>query len=109
MITAIELPAPAAGSRASLIEIARRHGDYAIAGLAAVSRPLRLAYFGVGTKPIEATRAAQALAAGDLAGAEAALAEDLDPPEDQHGGKAMKLHLARVLLRRTAAALEGTA
>ena len=71
---------------------------------------LRLVFFGVGGKPVEAPAAAAVLAAGILgperiAAAQAALAQDLDPAGDLQADGATKLHLARVLLGRAAHAL----
>lgn len=110
IITAVEVPATAAGDRVAIEELARRHGDYAIVGLAA-ARPAgaapRLAFFGVGATPLRARRAEAALAAGDLAAAQAALEQELDPPGDLHGPPSLRKHLARVLLVRVAARLGG--
>jgi len=110
IITAVEIPiAP----RVSAIqEVARRSGDYAMAGLAAALRleagcvvAPRLVYFGVGNGPVLAARANAALEgrmldAASISAAQAALAEDLDPPQDLHGPPEMKRHLARVLTSR---------
>ena len=112
LLVAIELPESEPGERFGFQELARRHGDYAIVGLAARARldggrlsGVRLAYFGAGDRPILALSAAAALE-GKTAGAEQieaaklALAEDLDPPLDLNGPPEMKLHLARVLTGR---------
>ena len=110
IISAIEIPI---ASRVSAIqEVARRSGDYAMAGLAAALRleagcvvAPRLVYFGVGNGPVLALRANAALEgrmldAASISAAQAALAEDLDPPQDLHGPPEMKRHLARVLTSR---------
>ncbi len=84
-------------------ELARRSGDYAIVGLAAQSvpgAPPRLAYFAVGATAVLAPHAAAALTHG-IDAACAALAQDLDPPSDLQASATTRLHLARVLLRRT--------
>jgi aerobic carbon-monoxide dehydrogenase medium subunit len=112
LIVAVEVPLAGAQSRSAIVEVARRSGDYAMAGLAAslrleggrVAAP-RLAYFGVGNGPVLAARASAALAgqvlgAASIAAAQAALADDLDPPSDLHGPPEMKRHLARVLTQR---------
>ncbi|MDO9502595.1 xanthine dehydrogenase family protein subunit M [Falsiroseomonas sp.] len=108
VLAAVEIPSRA-GAACTLQELARRHGDYAIVGLAAqrLGQGVRLAWFGVGPTPLRTPRAEAAFAAGDVAGAQAALAGELDPPEDLHGPPALRLHLARVLLGRAAAALKG--
>ncbi len=109
VLTAIRIPAATPETRVGFAEFARRHGDYAMVGLAACARAeggrlgaLRLAYFGVGATPVRARHAEQALAAGDLEAAAGALARDLDPPSDVHASGAVKIHLAGVLLRRVA-------
>jgi aerobic carbon-monoxide dehydrogenase medium subunit len=109
VLTAIRLPAATPESRIGFAELARRHGDYAMVGLAASARAngtklndLRLAFFGVGATPVRAGNAEQALAAGDVDAAVAALAHDLDPPDDVQAEGRVRLHLAGVLLRRVA-------
>lgn len=113
IVAAVEIPVAAAeGEVQSVTELARRAGDYAMAGLAlrytlrngAVENP-RVVFFGVGDAPRPATGAMAALAgkplsAQSVAAAQAALATDLDPPADLHGPPEMKRHLARVLLSR---------
>lgn len=113
IIAAVEVPCADATARSTINEVARRSGDYAMAGLAAcvslgaggvVAAP-RLVFFGVGSGPVPAARAEAALEGcvldgAAIAAAQAALAEDLDPPADMHGPPEMKLHLARVLLNR---------
>ena len=109
VLTTVRLPAADASTRAGFAEFARRHGDYAMAGLAACARgdgrrlaDARLAYFGIGSTPLRARGAETALAGGDVDAAVAALADDLDPPDDVQASGAVKLHLAGVLLRRVA-------
>ncbi len=109
VLTAIRLPAAAADSRIGFAEFARRHGDYAMTGLAACARAdgkglkdLRLAYFGVGSTPRRARNAETALAGGDVDAAVQALDRDLNPPDDVQATGAVKKHLAGVLLRRVA-------
>jgi carbon-monoxide dehydrogenase medium subunit len=112
LIRAVEFPCAAPGDRATIVELTRRSGDYAMAGLAAWAQDAdgrlqtpRLVYFGVGTGPVIAAEAARALGPAPwpphrIAEAQALLDRDLDPPADQHGGPDMKRHLARVLLAR---------
>lgn len=113
LIAAVEVPAARPSTRSAIVEVARRSGDYAMAGLAAcldldgrgrVAAP-RLVYFGVGSGPVLAARAGAALqgrvlGAEAIAAAQAAIAEDLDPPADPHGPPEMKRHLAQVLTAR---------
>jgi carbon-monoxide dehydrogenase medium subunit len=69
---------------------------------------VRLAFFGVGDRPIRARRAEAALEAGDLDAAVATLQHDLSPHTDVHASAATRHHLAGVLLRRVAAQLDAT-
>ena len=107
MLTAIRVPTAGKDTRIGFAELARRHGDYAIVGLAASARAdgkglkdVRLAYFGVGDTPVRAKGSEAALATGDVEAAVAAL--DLDPHDDVQATAAVKKHLAGVLLRRVA-------
>lgn len=107
VLTAIRLPAATAETRVGFAELARRHGDYAIVGLAASARAdgkgladVRLAFFGVGATALRAKKAEAALASGNVDAAVAAL--DLDPHDDVQATAAVKKYLAGVLLRRVA-------
>jgi len=117
ILVAAEIPTIAAGYRSGFQELARRHGDYAIVGLAVhgkvngdVVSDLRLVYFGAGNRPVLARNAAAALNGKDatreaLEAAGVELDKDLDPPEDLNADGPMRLHLARVLLRRVIGAM----
>ena len=114
MLTAIRLPAATPDMRYGFAELSRRHGDYAIVGVAASARAdgtslkdVRLAYFGVDLTPVRAKGAEAALAEGNLDEAVKALASDLDPSDDIQETGAVKQHLAGVLLRRVAAQMTG--
>jgi len=109
VLTWIRVPAATAESRVGFAEFARRHGDYAMVGLAACARTegsdlteLRLVYFGVGAIPVRARNAEAALSGGDLEGAVNALNLDLHPNDDVQATAAVRAHLAGVLLRRVA-------
>ncbi len=113
VLTAIRIPAAGADTRVGFAEFARRHGDYAMVGLAACARAdgqrlrdLRLAYFGVASTPVRAHHAEQALTERDIDAAVHALAQDLNPPDDVQASGAVKTHLAGVLLRRVARQLD---
>ena len=99
LLTAVEIKAQKKDERSAFVELARRHGDYAIVGLAAFAGngTKRLAYFGAADRAVLAPNAAQAK---DLESAKAALAKDLQPPADLYHSSETKLHLARVLLER---------
>ncbi|HET7019425.1 MAG TPA: FAD binding domain-containing protein [Xanthobacteraceae bacterium] len=109
VLTAIRVPAATADTRVGFAEFARRHGDYAMVGVATCAKAegkrlagIRLAYFGIGATAVRARKAEAALANGDIEAAVNALADDLDPPDDVHASGAVKMHLAGVLLRRVA-------
>jgi carbon-monoxide dehydrogenase medium subunit len=114
VLTSIRVPAAGPDMRIGFAEFARRHGDYALAGLAACARAendrlrdVRLAYFGVGATAVRARRTEAALTGtpADGKSLDEALAElelDLDPPDDIHASGAMRKHLAGVLLKRVA-------
>lgn len=117
ILTRIEIAVPGPDTRSVFVELARRRGDYAIVGLAAVAKSargtlsdLRLAFLGVGPAPVLACAAMAAMegkrAAGDaLAATTNALAGDLDPGPDLYSSAAAKMQLARVLTGRALAAL----
>ena len=109
VLTAIRVPAATPETRVGFAEFARRHGDYAMVGLAATAQAdgkglgdVRLAYFGVGNVPLRARKAETKLTEGNIDDAVQALAADLDPSGDVQATAAAKNHLAGVLLRRVA-------
>ena len=112
VLTAISVPAATKETRVGFAEFSRRHGDYAMVGLAASAKAngkalaeVRLVFFGVGATPVRAKKAEAALAGGDVEAAVKAL--DLDPHDDVQATAATKKHLAGVLLRRVAEQLAG--
>jgi carbon-monoxide dehydrogenase medium subunit len=92
ILVAAEFPT---GGRSAFFELARRHGDYAIIGLAA--HESRFVFFGAGATPVLAKNASSQKS---LDKAKEALKKDLDPPADLYNTSATKLHLAGVLLER---------
>jgi aerobic carbon-monoxide dehydrogenase medium subunit len=98
----------------AFLEIARRHGDYAQAGIAARvtldesgrCREARLVYLSAGDAPVQAREAARLLAGEELseaaieAAAEKASRDEIHPGGDVHSPAEFKRHLARVLTRR---------
>lgn len=112
ILTEVVVPPIQPGWRSAFDELARRHGDYALVGLAAHCRvsdsrvaEARLVFTGVGLTPVRASRAESVVAgrnpdANVLAEAGLALDADLDPPGDVHASAALRYHLARVLLTR---------
>src|SRR3954447_11917889 len=116
LLVAVELPANLKNSTHFFHEFARRHGDYAILGLAAQAivegdalADLRLAFFAVGDRPVLGRAAKKlvgvALTPAVVAEACGALSDELDPHDDQQASAAMRRHLAKVLLVRCVAAL----
>ena len=108
ILTAVSVPKAEAGERQVIEEVARRSGDYALAGLCLVKRQAghRVALFSVGPKPLLAENAMAALDGGDLDAAVAALSAEIDPPADTQASAAYRRHLAGVLLRRAVAGIE---
>ncbi len=109
ILTAIRVPAAMKDARVGFAEFARRHGDYAMAGLAASAKSkgkglsdVRLAFFGVGATPVRAKSAESSLVNGDIEAAVQSLGSDLEPHDDVQADAATKMHFAGVLLRRVA-------
>jgi carbon-monoxide dehydrogenase medium subunit len=100
LVTAVMFPRRAPGCRSAIAEFARRQGDYAMAGLAAHARvdgttlaDVRLVFFGIGAKPVQASAAGAVLEGRGLdqatvRAAQDALAEDLEPTADLHASAA---------------------
>jgi carbon-monoxide dehydrogenase medium subunit len=120
LLIAVELPVARKNSAHFFHEFARRHGDYAITGLATqaivrgdVFTDVRLAFFALGDRPVLAKAADKlvgvAVTPAVLAEASTALGEELHPHEDQQASASMRLHLAKVLLARCVSALLGRA
>jgi carbon-monoxide dehydrogenase medium subunit len=117
LLKACEIPLIGAGERQVFSELSRRHGDYAVAGLAARAKlsgrslsEVRLVFLSLGDRPIRAAKAEAALQGGPvddarLAAADAALRAELDPYEDLTHSAAAKKQLAATLMRRAVAAL----
>lgn len=114
ILTEIEIPPLPSGSRVAFKELARRHGDYAMAGVAVVlrlddrgiCRAARLVYLNLGDIPMVAEEAAEMLI-GETPGPEliAAVAKhaaqhEIDPSSNIHASSGYKRHLAAVLTKR---------
>jgi 2-furoyl-CoA dehydrogenase FAD binding subunit len=104
--TSAFFPALPAGAGAAFDEIARRHGDYALCGVAAVvdGDSVRAAYLSVAEVPTVVDLTGVPLA--DLG--EAALTE-LDPVADIHASAAYRAQLVRVLTERVVRAARARA
>lgn len=112
IVTAVELKLWPAGHGFGFQEFARRRGDFALAGSAALLdvapdqtiRRAAVALFGVGASPVRLDAAEAGLAGKrlDLAAVmgAAAQARSIEPLEDIHAGADYRRHLAEVLTRR---------
>jgi carbon-monoxide dehydrogenase medium subunit len=112
IVTGADVPVAAAGDWFGFSELARRHGDYAVAGLALAARfdgravrSVRLAFLGIGATPLRAPRTEALLAdkvldAAAIEIAVASLKSELDPFADLTHESGTKRHLAAVLARR---------
>jgi carbon-monoxide dehydrogenase medium subunit len=113
LLTEVRMPSGPEGAGWAFHEIARRHGDFALVGVAAMvaldgNRQVgeaRITLMGVADRAVRAVEAEAALV-GAAPGAdviEAAAHEatkDLDPATDMHGSAAFRRHLADVAVRR---------
>jgi carbon-monoxide dehydrogenase medium subunit len=114
LLVEIGIPQMPARSGYAFLEISRRHGDFALSGVACrvtlnekgKCSEARIALVSVGDGPVLAKRAMKALAgeapgekviaeAADLAGT-----KDCDPPSDIHASAAYRRKLTSVLVRR---------
>ncbi len=113
LLVEIEIPARPPGSWFAIEEVSRRHGDFALAGVAVALTPTddgairdaAIGLFSVGDRPIlstagSATLRGRPLDASAIAEAADATAEALDPPGDIHATPTYRRHLVRVLTRR---------
>jgi aerobic carbon-monoxide dehydrogenase medium subunit len=112
LLVAIHVPVVRTGHRWAFEELARRRGDFALVGAGILAEfadgavsGIRIVFFSVGNTPVRARRVEEALTGRRLdesavVEAQAAVGDDLDPPEDENVPPAMRLHLARVLLGR---------
>jgi aerobic carbon-monoxide dehydrogenase medium subunit len=114
ILTEVRFPAPPKDSAWSVLEISRRHGDFAIAGIVAglamepnrqVIARARLVYFGVGATPIRVKAAEDALigqAAAEPAFEAAAQCakRGIDPSNDIHATEEYRRAVAATLTKR---------
>jgi carbon-monoxide dehydrogenase medium subunit len=95
MLIEVELPSLPLRTGTAFLEVARRRGDYAMIGVAAVvtGREARIALCNAGETPV-------LVEVSDLDGAAEAVRAKIDPPGNVHATKAFQKHLAGVLTRR---------
>jgi len=116
MLTEVVLPALPPRTGTAFIEFARRRGDYALMGVAAVvtldaqglCEQARLVYLNAGAAPMSAARAAeqlrgQALSAETINAVSHAIDQEIDPAGNVHATIAYQRHLAQVLTKRALA------
>jgi carbon-monoxide dehydrogenase medium subunit len=114
LLTEVEIPPRVPRSGHAFVEVARRHGDYALVGVAAevmldetrACASARIALFSVGDVPMLAPNAMAAMVgrapdreAIDEA-ARAAAELDVNPPGDIHASPAYRRQLTKVLVAR---------
>ena len=125
LLVEVRMPAGPPGAGWAFREVARRHGDFALVGVAAMValdsdrrvEEARIALIGVADRPVRAEMAEAALRGTEIAGTGAgggpggveagaldAAAEDavrgLKPASDVHGSGEFRRHLARVTVRQ---------
>ena len=112
VLTACEIPLATADHWFGFHELARRHGDYAVVGMAATARRqgralqgVRIALLGIDATPVRALKAealleGRALDAALVAQAVACLRAEIEPLPDLTNTPETKRHLAGVLLQR---------
>lgn len=116
VLTGIRLPVPNGRTGSAFLELSRRHGDFALAGVAALvtlgeddtAADVRLGLIGVGSAPVRAETAEAALRgrvpdAEALAEASSAVAGEIEPTGDIHASEEYRRHLAVVLTHRALA------
>ena len=112
LIVACDIPLAKGAQRFAFDELARRHGDYAVVGIAAtaqaqgqVLRDVRLAWLGAASQPLRSTRTeslleGQVLNEALMAQAIQCLKDELPTEADLTHSAATKAHLAGVMLKR---------
>lgn len=113
LLVGISVPAPGPGSGFAFVEIARRRGDFALAGVAARIAldggrvaDVGLAACGVGPGPVRLAAAEKIVREDGVSGeavkaaADAGAARDIDPQSDVHAPAGYRRRLARVLIGR---------
>jgi carbon-monoxide dehydrogenase medium subunit len=112
LLVEVRFPTAGGSTGTSFQEVARRHGDFAVAGLAAsltladgAISDARLAFAGMSDVPVRAADA-EAFLIGESPSAELfdeaarRATEDIDPPADLHGSSEYRKKVAAALVRR---------
>jgi carbon-monoxide dehydrogenase medium subunit len=113
MVVELRYPRQPASTGTAFVEFARRLGDFAIAGAAAmltmrdgICEQARLTIVGMGEGPIRARAAEDMLtgsrvAAKDIIEAVASAVSALDPADDVHASSSYRCHLAGVMAEQS--------
>jgi aerobic carbon-monoxide dehydrogenase medium subunit len=122
LLTQVRIPRSPAGAGWAFREVARRHGDFAMVGVAAMValdsdskvEQARLCFFGVSDRAIRASAVEASLIGAEattdvFAAAAAEAVMDFEPPSDIHGSSEFRRHLAQVTARRALEAAAGRA
>jgi aerobic carbon-monoxide dehydrogenase medium subunit len=112
IVAEVRLTIPNGRTGSTFVELARRHGDFAIAGVGTVVglsddvvSDAKIVLIGVRDRPVRARKAEELLRNESptdeafSATAEAVI-EDIDPVSDVHGSSDYRRHVAKVLVRR---------
>jgi carbon-monoxide dehydrogenase medium subunit len=101
LLTSLTLPR-SEGRPFGFAELARREGDFALAGVCLLLDPARVVLFGVGGTPLRAAEAEESLESGASAEEAAELAtRNLEAVSDVHADAGYRRRVATVLVRRT--------
>jgi aerobic carbon-monoxide dehydrogenase medium subunit len=116
LLVEVRIPATAATLRTAFVEIARRHGDFALVGVAAaialdgdgLINDARLVFTGVGLTPVRAREAEESLLgtpgnSAAVATAAGLVSGELEPRTDGHASGDYRRRVAGVLTRRALA------
>ena len=104
LLTAIRWPTARPEERFAFAEVARRHGDFALCGVAVYVQPrperalARIGLMGIGPAPL--VRQLELRTGDDLADAAGEIASSTEPSSDMHASAGYRRRLARVLTER---------
>lgn len=111
LLAAVHFPPWPPNAVGSVVEVARRHGDYALVGLAtrlevdgSTITDAALAFFGAASTPVRAIEAEQNLIGQSVSpelfeNTATVVSATLSPPADIHGSTSYRKHLAGVLTK----------
>ncbi|MFM9938918.1 MAG: FAD binding domain-containing protein [Hyphomicrobiaceae bacterium] len=112
LLTRVVFPTERVGGIHAFDEIARRHGDFAMAGIALVAneivprvRGIKISLLGVADRPVLAVHTMAVLEGSELSpsrisAAVEALRQEIDPPDDPGCPTSYRRHIAGTLLER---------